>query len=119
MCKYLDICVDLKKSRNAKDGLHQYRNVTLQQAPASTQVGLRGDEVQSGMRTMRMIRMEVNRQGQKSTDVLGGAEVLVSGLVLVHDASAGMGGRAQHSECIFIHLEPHRHRVPLHALKGT
>ena len=35
MLKYIDIAVDLKLHRHAKDGLHQYRNISQQQAPQS------------------------------------------------------------------------------------
>jgi translation initiation factor 3 subunit A len=38
MIKYLDLCVDLQKHREAKDGLHQYRNMAQQQAPGSLEV---------------------------------------------------------------------------------
>lgn len=38
MHKYMDICVELKLSREAKDGLHQYRNISQQQAPHSLEV---------------------------------------------------------------------------------
>ena len=33
--KYLDLCVELQYHRHAKDGLHQYRNMSQQQAPGS------------------------------------------------------------------------------------
>ena len=32
---YLDLCLELGKSREAKDGLHQYRNLSQAQAPGS------------------------------------------------------------------------------------
>ncbi|KAL9185162.1 hypothetical protein ACHAXT_002939 [Thalassiosira profunda] len=32
---YLDLCLDLGRSREAKDGLHQYRNLSQSQAPGS------------------------------------------------------------------------------------
>jgi len=35
MMKYIDIAVSLKLHRHAKDGLHQYRNISQQQAPQS------------------------------------------------------------------------------------
>ncbi len=35
MIQYLDLCIELKKYREAKDGLHQYRNMTQQQMPSS------------------------------------------------------------------------------------
>ena len=35
MTKYVDICVDLQMHRHVKDGLHQYRNISQQQAPNS------------------------------------------------------------------------------------
>ena len=35
MRKYLDICVELQQSRMAKDGIHQYRNLSQQQSPES------------------------------------------------------------------------------------
>jgi translation initiation factor 3 subunit A len=38
MIKYLDLCIDLQKHREAKDGLHQYRNMTQQQMPASLEL---------------------------------------------------------------------------------
>lgn len=39
MLKYMDLCVQLQQHRQAKDGLHQYRNMAQQQAPASLEVG--------------------------------------------------------------------------------
>ena len=36
--KYLDLCVELQQHRHAKDGLHQYRNMSQQQAPGSLEV---------------------------------------------------------------------------------
>ena len=38
MITYLDLCIDLNKAREAKDGLHQYRNLSQAQAPGS-QIG--------------------------------------------------------------------------------
>jgi translation initiation factor 3 subunit A len=38
--KYMDICVELQLSRDAKDGLHQYRNISQQQAPNSLEVAI-------------------------------------------------------------------------------
>eukprot|EP00640_Fibrocapsa_japonica_P000291 CAMPEP_0113937048 /NCGR_PEP_ID=MMETSP1339-20121228/3751_1 /TAXON_ID=94617 /ORGANISM="Fibrocapsa japonica" /LENGTH=893 /DNA_ID=CAMNT_0000939673 /DNA_START=127 /DNA_END=2808 /DNA_ORIENTATION=+ /assembly_acc=CAM_ASM_000762 len=38
MLKYLDLCVELQQHRYAKDGLHQYRNMSQQQAPASLEL---------------------------------------------------------------------------------
>ena len=35
MLKYIDIAVDLKLHSHAKDGFHQYRNISQQQAPQS------------------------------------------------------------------------------------
>ena len=35
MLKYIEICVSLRDSAMAKDGLHQYRNIAQQQAPQS------------------------------------------------------------------------------------
>jgi len=35
MITYLDLCLDGHKSREAKDGLHQYRNLSQSQAPGS------------------------------------------------------------------------------------
>ena len=32
---YLDLCLDLNRAREAKDGLHQYRNLSQSQAPGS------------------------------------------------------------------------------------
>jgi translation initiation factor 3 subunit A len=37
MLKFIDLCVELKKGHIAKDGLHQYRNVT-QQVPQSLEI---------------------------------------------------------------------------------
>lgn len=39
MLKYMDLCVQLQQHRQAKDGLHQYRNMAQQQAPGSLEVG--------------------------------------------------------------------------------
>jgi len=38
MLKYMDLCVDLQENRFAKDGLHQYRNMSQQQAPGSLEL---------------------------------------------------------------------------------
>lgn len=38
MLKYMDLCVQLQQHRQAKDGLHQYRNMAQQQAPGSLEV---------------------------------------------------------------------------------
>jgi len=38
MFRYVDICVELQMHRHAKDGLHQYRNISQQQAPQSLEV---------------------------------------------------------------------------------
>ncbi|KAJ8602005.1 hypothetical protein CTAYLR_002755 [Chrysophaeum taylorii] len=38
MIKYIDICVELQMHRHAKDGLHQYRNISQQQAPNSLEI---------------------------------------------------------------------------------
>jgi translation initiation factor 3 subunit A len=35
MIKYVDLCLKLRRSRECKDGLHQYRNLTQQTAPGS------------------------------------------------------------------------------------
>ncbi len=35
MITYIDLCLSLNKSREAKDGLHQYRNLSQSQAPGS------------------------------------------------------------------------------------
>lgn len=32
MIKYIDLCIELKKGRMAKDGLHQYKNICQQTA---------------------------------------------------------------------------------------
>lgn len=40
MLKYMDLCVQLQQHRQAKDGLHQYRNMAQQQAPGSLEVPL-------------------------------------------------------------------------------
>lgn len=41
MIAYLDLCLKLHKSREAKDGLHQYRNMASTQAPGSLEKVLR------------------------------------------------------------------------------
>lgn len=38
MLKYMDLCVQLQQHHQAKDGLHQYRNMAQQQAPGSLEV---------------------------------------------------------------------------------
>lgn len=35
MIAYIDLCLDMNKPREAKDGLHQYRNLSQSQAPGS------------------------------------------------------------------------------------
>ena len=41
MIAYLDLCLTLHKSREAKDGLHQYRNLSQSQAPGSLEKVIR------------------------------------------------------------------------------
>ena len=41
MICYLDLCLGLNKAREAKDGLHQYRNLSQSQAPGSLEVVIR------------------------------------------------------------------------------
>eukprot|EP00567_Pseudictyota_dubia_P015222 CAMPEP_0197440222 /NCGR_PEP_ID=MMETSP1175-20131217/6780_1 /TAXON_ID=1003142 /ORGANISM="Triceratium dubium, Strain CCMP147" /LENGTH=239 /DNA_ID=CAMNT_0042970291 /DNA_START=89 /DNA_END=804 /DNA_ORIENTATION=- len=41
MISYLDLCMELNRSREAKDGLHQYRNLSQSQAPGSLEVVIR------------------------------------------------------------------------------
>jgi len=41
MIQYLDLCLQLGKAREAKDGLHQYRNLSQTQAPQSLEVVIR------------------------------------------------------------------------------
>lgn len=41
MITYLDLCIDLNKAREAKDGLHQYRNLSQAQAPGSLEIVIR------------------------------------------------------------------------------
>ena len=41
MIAYIDLCLDLNKTREAKDGLHQYRNLSQSQAPGSLEVVIR------------------------------------------------------------------------------
>lgn len=38
MIKYIELCIDLQAHKHAKDGMHQYRNLSLQQAPNSLEV---------------------------------------------------------------------------------
>mmetsp|Transcript_7901 Transcript_7901/g.19412 ORF Transcript_7901/g.19412 Transcript_7901/m.19412 type:complete len:974 (-) Transcript_7901:154-3075(-) len=41
MIAYVDLCLKLHKAREAKDGLHQYRNLTQSQAPGSLEKVIR------------------------------------------------------------------------------
>lgn len=41
MITYLDLCIGLNKAREAKDGLHQYRNLSQANAPGSLEVVIR------------------------------------------------------------------------------
>ena len=41
MIAYLDLCLQLHRSREAKDGLHQYRNLSQNQAPGSLEKVIR------------------------------------------------------------------------------
>mmetsp|Transcript_7673 Transcript_7673/g.11534 ORF Transcript_7673/g.11534 Transcript_7673/m.11534 type:complete len:968 (+) Transcript_7673:90-2993(+) len=38
MMKFIELCIDLQRPREIKDGLHQYRNMTQQQAPNSLEI---------------------------------------------------------------------------------
>jgi translation initiation factor 3 subunit A len=76
MCKYLDICVSLKKSRDAKDGLHQYRNITLQQAPASLEVVIK--------HLINLAESKAENNRKKSSEVALAASTKVDDLEAVH-----------------------------------
>ena len=41
MLKYVDLCVTLQRGRHAKDGLHQYKNITAQTAVGSLETVIR------------------------------------------------------------------------------
>lgn len=41
MIQYLDLCLQTGRAREAKDGLHQYRNLSQSQAPQSLEVVIR------------------------------------------------------------------------------
>eukprot|EP00563_Minutocellus_polymorphus_P014473 CAMPEP_0181054626 /NCGR_PEP_ID=MMETSP1070-20121207/18777_1 /TAXON_ID=265543 /ORGANISM="Minutocellus polymorphus, Strain NH13" /LENGTH=1041 /DNA_ID=CAMNT_0023133905 /DNA_START=75 /DNA_END=3200 /DNA_ORIENTATION=- len=41
MVTYLDLCIGLNKAREAKDGLHQYRNLSQANAPGSLEIVIR------------------------------------------------------------------------------
>lgn len=41
MLQYLNLCLLMNKSREAKDGLHQYRNLSQHQAPGSLEIVIR------------------------------------------------------------------------------
>jgi len=38
MITYIDLCLSLNRARDAKDGLHQYRNLSQSQAPGSLEI---------------------------------------------------------------------------------
>ncbi|KAL3823877.1 hypothetical protein ACHAXA_005459 [Cyclostephanos tholiformis] len=73
---YLDLCLDMGRAREAKDGLHQYRNLSQSQAPGS----LEG-----------VIRHLVEKAERKCSDARDAVDGATSSSV-VNNAAAGGGG---------------------------
>ncbi|KAL3787959.1 hypothetical protein ACHAW5_006982 [Stephanodiscus triporus] len=62
---YLDLCLDLGRSREAKDGLHQYRNLSQSQAPGSLE-GVIRHLVDRAEKRCRDARDAVEAYGQQA-----------------------------------------------------
>jgi translation initiation factor 3 subunit A len=63
---YLDLCLDLNRAREAKDGLHQYRNLSQSQAPGSLE-GVIRHLVEKAERKCRDARDAVDAGGDAAS----------------------------------------------------
>lgn len=85
---YLDLCLDLGRTREAKDGLHQYRNLSQSQAPGSLEGVIRYlvEKAESKCREARdAVEKGGNPQGPPSTTAIalaanGGDVVKIDGV---------------------------------------
>jgi translation initiation factor 3 subunit A len=70
MITYLNLCLKLYKSREAKDGLHQYRNLSQSQAPGSLE---------------KVIRYLIEKAEQKCTTAKASADALQEAVIDADD----------------------------------
>jgi translation initiation factor 3 subunit A len=73
MITYLNLCLSLHKAREAKDGLHQYRNLSQSQAPGSLE---------------KVIRYLMDAAEKKCTDAKASADALADAVLDEDSAEA-------------------------------
>jgi len=69
MITYIDLCLTLNKPREAKDGLHQYRNLTQTQAPGSLENVIKYLVEQSEMRCKEAKEKIESEEAETKADV--------------------------------------------------
>jgi len=74
MMAYLNLCLKLHKSREAKDGLHQYRNLSQSQAPGSLE---------------KVIRYLMQRAEQKCSQAKENVDAKTLAANIAHDGDDG------------------------------
>jgi translation initiation factor 3 subunit A len=83
MIAYLDLCLNMHKAREAKDGLHQYRNLAQSQAPGSLE------------KVIRYLLEKAEEQCSKAKAAADVAAIAVdTPSVLSHDDEDGIGPQA-------------------------
>ena len=87
MITYLDLCLSLNKAREAKDGLHQYRNLSQSQAPGSLEIVIRYliDEAEKKCR-------EAKEKADMAGDVAAAVDLGDDGDDEDEDGNGGGGG---------------------------
>ena len=79
MIAYLDLCLKLHKSREAKDGLHQYRNLSQSQAPGSLE---------------KVIRYLMEKAEQKCTEAKASVDAATLSVAENEDVEFGLSPQA-------------------------
>lgn len=77
MIAYIDLCLKMKKSREVKDGLHQYRNLCQTQAPGSLE---------------KVIRYLMEKAEQKCTDAKAYADAEAVATTIEEEDEEGFVG---------------------------
>lgn len=80
MVTYIDLCLKLNRSREAKDGLHQYRNLSQAQAPGSLE---------------KVIRYLMDRAEQKCTEAKAFVDAETLASTADEDDEDGFGASPQ------------------------
>jgi len=70
MILYLDLCLRRNRSREAKDGLHQYRNLSQSQAPGSLEIVIR-HLLDKAEEKCRMAKEHADDVGQQESGIPG------------------------------------------------